>query len=465
MTPVPVLIKSERGCDLLSLENHPFSKTKELKSGEVYWRCSKKNLKCPAKVFTIGPDLTISRSDLQHNHEADIRKLHSKIISNACKRKAEEDISEKPSKVIRKHLSTNLPEALTFSDVNNIRKNIYNCRRKILPSALPKNMEEVHRVVQAYSRATSKGESFLFINCPENNIIVFSCESNIKTLCKMSTLYMDGTFSHCTKHFFQLFTIHGLQNGYYMPLLYCLLPNKSTETYKNLFLLLKTNISDRYELYFEPCKIFVDFEIAIHKAIDSVWPNVNINGCRFHLHQAWFRKIKSLGLETHYKNLDSEVGKWLRHTFGLTYLNPQEVEDCFVFDLMSYKPENTFVDQYADYLIEMYVGDNAIFPPYIWADNLPSLIRTTNACESFHSQFNYTFYSTHPSIYIFIDKLKEFQIDTYLKIQSLHIPVKIKDKDVKNKLKFLESATENYNLRNLSRLEFVKCTSYHSSTM
>lgn len=36
----------------------------------------------------------------------------------------------------------------------------------------------------------------------------------------MKTIYVDGTFKYCPKLFYQLFTIHGLSNGYYIPLVF-----------------------------------------------------------------------------------------------------------------------------------------------------------------------------------------------------------------------------------------------------
>lgn len=454
------LVESSRGKTLLVLENHVFSKDKVLKSGEVYWRCVKKALNCTASVFTVGPDNIISRQKLEHNHQANEDGLSRKIISNACKRKAKEDISEKPSTVIRRELSSNLPLNLTVTDIANIRRNVYNCRRKLLPGALPTNIQEVHSAVEKLKPTTSKGEKFLFINSFEHNIIVFSCETNIRILCDTDILYMDGTFSYCTKYFLQMFTIHGLKNGHYVPLLFSLLPDKRTNTYLDLLSLLKSNIFSEFNLLFNPSEVYVDFEKAIHQAVNSTWPNIKINGCRFHLHQAWHRKIQSLGLTLEFSDKNSEIGKWLKHTFGLTYISQEEVEDCFAFDLMSYKPESEALDKYADYLLQVYIDKDAQFPPRIWADGNPSITRTTNACESFHSKFNSSFYSPHPAIYIFVEKLKEFQIDTYIKIQSFHMPAKIKDKKVSSKFNCLKDLANRYRSGQITRINFIKCVSY-----
>lgn len=454
------LIKSCRNRDLLLLENFTFSKSRELKSGEISWRCVQR--KCSATAVTMGADVLITKANLIHNHEVNIQKLNRKIVTNACKRKAEEDISEKPAKIIRQAIVETAANNLTLSDIEDIRRNIYTCRRKVLPGVLPKNIEEIHRTLDVYSPKTNNGEDFLFFNDPKHHIIIFSCQTNIHVLCQINTIYMDGTFSYCTKYFGQLFTIHGLENGHYIPLVYCLLKDKTTSSYQHLFSSLKSRIFEVYKLCWNPMEVFIDFEKAIHNALFNSFPHIKINGCRFHLHQNWFKKIQSLGLVREFNNKESDIGKWMRHTFGLTYLAPEEVEDCYVFDLMSYKPNNESLDKYADYLLEVYIMKGSQFPPTIWADKNASVMRTTNACESFHSRFNSSFYAAHPSLYVFVQNLIEFQMDTYIKINSINKTAKIKDKIVKNKIAFLERMIQNVNSNQITRLDFVKLVSYHS---
>ncbi|KAJ4450958.1 hypothetical protein ANN_02393 [Periplaneta americana] len=75
--------------------------------------------------------------------------------------------------------------------------------------------------------------------------------------------------------------------------------------------------------------------LLISEKVKFVWPLAPINGCRFHLCQASFRQIKELGLSTFYKNKQSDYGIWLRSIFGLTYLDPAEVDASFVDDFTS----------------------------------------------------------------------------------------------------------------------------------
>jgi len=103
---------------------------------------------------------------------------------------------------------------------------------------------------------------------------------------------MDGTFKYCPRFFLQMFTIHELKNGHYNPLIFCLLPDKSIETYSYTF----RSIVNRCNLLFSPKYVTVDFEISIHKAIVEIWPDSKIIDCRFHITQSWFRQVQSLGL-------------------------------------------------------------------------------------------------------------------------------------------------------------------------
>jgi hypothetical protein len=165
------------------------------------------------------------------------------------------------------------------------------------------------------------------------------------------------------------------------------------------------------ELLLKPKIVAVDFEVAIlvHNAVLISWPEVRLMGCRFHLGQAWFRAIQKFGLATKYKDPEDEAGKWMRYLFGLPYLDPEEVGDCFAFDFGASQPTDNRITQLADYLVEHYIHENAKFLPWIWAESSSSVDHTTNACESFHSRFNCRFYVTHPPLFIFLEVLKNFQ--------------------------------------------------------
>lgn len=206
-----------------------------------------------------------------------------------------------------------------------IRQTIYRARRNILPP-LPKSEDEVFDVLQTLEPKTNRGENFVHVVDRQKHIIIFTCDTNLKFVCDSPTIYMDGTFQFCTKFFSQLFTIHGFRNNHYLPLVFCVLGNKTTEAYKNVFYLIKEACNSK-DLLWNPQNVMIDFEKAIHRALEEVLPQSHVIGCRFHLTQSWWRKIQNLGLVCEYKNRDSEIGKWLKLTFGMIFLQPDEVGD------------------------------------------------------------------------------------------------------------------------------------------
>ncbi|KAF0751144.1 Uncharacterized protein FWK35_00019505, partial [Aphis craccivora] len=126
------------------------------------------------------------------------------------------------------------------------------------------------------------------------------------------------------------------------------------------------------------------------------------------------------GLQTEYKNPNSEVGKWLHLVFGLSLFSHEEVEDVFVEEIMTIQPINSNLTKFTNYLIENYISSNSTFPPKLWASNSISCERTTNACEAFHASFSTNFYSPHPNIFVFLKVIIETQTSTYIAINSIY---------------------------------------------
>jgi len=331
---------------------------------------------------------------------------------------------------------------LTTQDVNAIRKTVYYVRSKLLPT-LPKSTEEAQDALDKIGIKTLTGENFLFHNDTASNIVILTCNTNLNILKNSRSIYVDGTFKCCPKFFYQMFTIHVLNNGYYLPLIYCFLPNKTSVTYGKAF----SALCD----YIDPQVVFADFEEAIHFAIRKTWPSVKIKGCRFHLGQSWWRKIQSVGLASEFRNKDSEIGKSLKYLFGLPYLPPSEVLNCFTDDLMAIKPIDDKVDKVFDYIFENYMMSDSRFPPEIWAECSSSLALTTNGCESFHSRFNNEFNSAHPNIFKVIDILTEIQSETQIKSRSgVNTPKPTKKQEL------IENIIREFSSNKITTIDYIK---------
>ena len=168
-----------------------------------------------------------------------------------------------------------------------------------------------------------------------------------------------------------------------------------------------------------------------------------------------WRKIQSLGLSKVYSS-ESRSSEYLKYFFGLSFLDSNVINYVFNQELIPISPSNEAIHQFNNYIFDKYIGENALFPPKMWAEFSSSLNRTTNACEGFHSKFNQSFYETHPNIYKFIEVLIQFQTNTYILINSTSKPKKNYRKLRKEKKDFLDTELDKLINNQTSHFQFVK---------
>jgi len=128
------LITSKREKPQIGIDNFKFSKVYE-GVNKISWRCinkvhTKKNF-----------DNKVLYTENEHHHEAVTENtINRQIVNTSCKRKAIEDVSTRPKKIILQELEHNeCAKEITVNDINRIRKNMYEKRRKTLP-ANPKSI-------------------------------------------------------------------------------------------------------------------------------------------------------------------------------------------------------------------------------------------------------------------------------------------------------------------------------------
>ncbi|KAL4112967.1 hypothetical protein QTP88_016679 [Uroleucon formosanum] len=71
----------------------------------------------------------------------------------------------------------------------------------------------------------------------------------------------------------------------------------------------------------------------------------------------------TVGLASEFRDKVSEIGRALKHLFGLPYIPPSEVLDFFTDDLMTIKPNDDKIDKVFDYIFENYIMPDSRFPP------------------------------------------------------------------------------------------------------
>ena len=123
---------------------------------------------------------------------------------------------------------------------------------------------------------TVTDELFPLTNVTYNSscIVVFGTVVSLKRLGQNEVLYMDCTF----------YQPYSIQPDHY-PEVYCFLPDKHTHTYEKLFKILKDKLL-LHKFVFSLTAIMADFELAVHKAVCSVFCTTGIWSCLFHFGQA-----------------------------------------------------------------------------------------------------------------------------------------------------------------------------------
>nr|CAD2125831.1 unnamed protein product [Meloidogyne enterolobii] len=117
-----------------------------------------------------------------------------------------------------------------------------------------------------------KAEQFLLADSGEGDeqrILIFGRESFQDWSHLIEELYVDGTFLICPVLFYQFFVVLARRNDYVLPIFYCLLPNKNENTYARTFGMIRRIFPN-----LNPDSISVDFELAIHNAIRTIFLNL-----------------------------------------------------------------------------------------------------------------------------------------------------------------------------------------------
>jgi len=129
--------------------------------------------------------------------------------------------------------------------------------------------------------------------------------------------------------------------------------------------------------------------------------------------------MQSLGHSMHYGKKDSEVSQFLKKIFGLSLFPPAEVCYCFVLEFLTNFLKDKLVKEFCNYLLENYIDADSTFPLPVWPECTASSLRTTKACESFHTHFNALFCRARHNNLVLVSALQKIQNETYIKMRSV----------------------------------------------
>ncbi|KAL8602885.1 hypothetical protein ACOMHN_026845 [Nucella lapillus] len=313
MAQTGTLVRARGGCTLL-YEEYVYRKDRA-SNRKRYWRCTTKG--CPGRASTSieDPPKIIGISG-QHNHLPDSETCKVRRMKTELCNLAKQDPVKTSSQVYSDWLANqvgDIEEEEVLPSLSSCRSMMNRARREEMPP-LPASIAEID--LGPLSNTLS-GDPFVLHH--DDRMFVLSTLENLRALQDSSILFMDGMFKAAPRPLFsQLFCIHAVCHGNFVTLAYCLLIDKSRQTYHQLFEVLKRKMAEN-DLVMNPEQIMSDFESGLMPAIRHSFTNTQHRGCYFHHSQAVWRQVQRLGLQVVYRE-DHRVQTFVRKLLALAFL-------------------------------------------------------------------------------------------------------------------------------------------------
>ena len=193
------------------------------------------------------------------------------------------------------------PNFFSLSERKSLKRSIQRTRKQDSLSASPDLALACDRSLLQLNIPQSLLQPWVYFDSGPGNdrIIILTTNSNLDLMRQSERWCGDGTFKAAPKLWTQLYTIHGLKNGYTVPCVFALLPNKRKESYTRLFRQIKSWLDVAGQQWnFE--SFLSDYEQGAYLAMTDVFPGVGNDGCFFHLSKRLDYHVKQLGLTVKY---------------------------------------------------------------------------------------------------------------------------------------------------------------------
>ncbi|KAI1700637.1 MULE transposase domain-containing protein [Ditylenchus destructor] len=321
-------IESERRKPLVEAQNgflFRFDKASSDKS-KWYWRCNFKG--CKARAVSDVNSVNLFVTQPKHIDFASPNNLNRRERVIAAKDIAFRMPLAPASQVLSAVKMQMTDEQLrSFPSNEAMRKAVSRVRMPLAAGILDCPLSAVNWALAERYTKNRADEQFLIYDSrtqyPNEKIVFgFASKRTLAFLNKSDRIGMDGTFYCRPEGFAQLYSVHAFLNEHCIPVAYFLMQDQLTESYLHAFQQL-FSLNPNYR----PASIMADMELAPINAIKTVFPDVRVNYCLFHVSQAMFAKIKAYGLLPLYDNAD--VRTFLRCFPAMALSPPEEVENHY----------------------------------------------------------------------------------------------------------------------------------------
>lgn len=439
-------------------------------NGKIYWKCTHYYThRCKARCHTIN-GLVVSQNGL-HNHESDLSSIECRNVMSSMRSEALNTMNS-TSQIIS-NCTRLLPHTISVAlpPLQAIKRSIQ--RERSRHNQAPSNPNSLAEIVIPLEYSMSfDGSTFLQRdNLSENRILIFGTSDNLSLLSTHRNWYIDGTFKVCPLLFLQLFTVNVIINGSNIPILYALMARRNVDSYNYIFNFLSSVVGNNY-----PLTITSDFENASISSVSTLFPDTQLHGCYFHFNQALWRKIQSIPVILNLYNNDSDFKISLRMISALSFVPHDDVSYAYeqLINSNYFLTHHQILNEFKLYFEHTWIGShlpgsqnrNPLFPIMLW--NSYSTIRsslplTNNSLEGWHHGFHRLVNSNHPSLWTFINKLKEQHSLTQLELRQVQSGVQVRrqKKVYKARYERIKRLVDQYNRSDI--LSYLRNISYNIS--
>ena len=164
-----------------------------------------------------------------------------------------------------------------------------------------------------------------------------------------------------------------------------------------------------HQITLSPSSVIVDFKVAVHNVVHSVFPNATLHGCLFHYGQALYRKLQELGLSSNRYSDHDAIMKWFRLFIGVAFVPSAQVTTAFALIKEHYTPNCRVCTEFNLYFFNTWLTGS--YPVPIWNQFHAEVPRTNNDCEGYNSRLAKRTLKSHLNVYEFILLFRDEQLN------------------------------------------------------
>lgn len=185
----------------------------------TYWVCTNNRQKlCKARINTKG-DVIIKKVG-EHNHAGNAANVGVRKTLTEIKKRALSTNINTQHIIAESTVAINNPVRVHMPSIPSMQRTIH--RQRQGNAVIPKSLIDL--IIQEKFNVTLQGDPFLLYDSgpTETRILIFSTQRNLHFLAQSDMWFVDGTFKTVPLIFNQLFTIHGVKEKQFLPLVYVL---------------------------------------------------------------------------------------------------------------------------------------------------------------------------------------------------------------------------------------------------